>query len=296
MHKETFIIGCGTIGKLVARLAMEKGWGVSALTRSSENAASLEDLGIQPVQGNLDEPESLKNLPLKNAVVFYFAPPPGGGVTDPRVRSFCESARPGEGPARVVYISTSGVYGDCGDIPVTEETPVNPQTPRARRRHDAETAFLAFGRERNVPVIILRVTGIYGPGRLPYSQILQGVPVLEESIAPITNRIHSFDLARICMAAAEKGEAGDIFNISDGHPSTMTSYFNAVADVLGLPRPPQVSLEEARRVMPPLMLSYFSESRRMDNSKMLSKLGIELLYPTLEEGLKACSDAEPKGH
>lgn len=292
MHKDTFFIGCGTIGRLVARLAMEKGWGVSALTRSSESATSLKSLGIRPIEGNLDDPESLKDLPIKDVVVFYFAPPPGGGFTDTRVRSFCASITPGEKPARIVYISTSGVYGDCGDRPVTEETPVNPQTTRARRRHDAETTLLSFGRERNITVVILRVTGIYGPGRLPYSQILQGVPVLDESIAPLTNRIHSFDLARVCMAAAEKGEAGNIFNVSDGHPSTMTSYFNAVADHLGLPRPPQVSLEEARRVMPPLMLSYFSESRRMDNHKMLDKLGITLLYPTLEDGLKSCREPE----
>ncbi|MBI1922587.1 MAG: SDR family oxidoreductase [Geobacter sp.] len=292
MQKKTFIIGCGTIGRLVARLAMEQGWDVSALTRSAENAASLQALNIRPIQGNLDDPESLQDLPVKDAVAFYFAPPPGGGFTDTRVRSFCSAIRQGEEPARVIYISTSGVYGDCGDRSVTEETPVNPQTARARRRYDAETALLDFGRERNIPVVILRVTGIYGPGRLPYSQILQGVPVLEENIAPLTNRIHSFDLARICMAAAERGEPGDIFNVSDGHPSTMTSYFNAVADHLGLTRPPQVSLEEAQRVMPPLMLSYFSESRRMDNDKMLRKLGIELLYPTLKEGLKACGEAE----
>lgn len=295
MHRKALIIGCGTIGKLVAGLAMKRGWEVSALARSAETAASMESLGITAFMGNLDNPESVGSLPTKDATIFYFAPPPGGGIVDPRASSFCAAIRPGEEPGKVVYISTSGVYGDCGDRSVTEETPVNPQTPRARRRLDAETTLLDFGGKRNVPVVILRVTGIYGPGRLPYSQISQGVPVLEESLAPITNRIHSFDLARVCMAAAEKGEAGEIFNVSDGHPSSMTSYFNAVADALGLPRPPQVSLEEARRIMPPLMLSYFSESRRMENGKMLLRLGLKLLCPTLEEGLKACRGTTEEG-
>jgi nucleoside-diphosphate-sugar epimerase len=143
--------------------------------------------------------------------------------------------------------------------------------------------------KQNVPVVILRVTGIYGPGRFPVSQLAGGQPVLLEELAPLTNRIHQDDLARVCLAAAAQGEDGDIFNVSDGHPTTMTHYFNAVADLLGYPRPAQVSLEEARAVMSPLMLSYMSESRRMDNSRMLEKLGIRLLYPDLEAGLRASS-------
>jgi len=285
--ERVFIVGCGDIGKRVARLAMTEGAPVTALVRSEEGAARLKDLGIHTVEGSLDDPESLAGLPTKGAVVFYFAPPPGGGVVEPRVRAFCTAVRPGDEPVKVVYLSTSGVYGDCGDMAVTEDTPVNPQTARARRRYDAETVFRAWGVERGVPVVILRVTGIYGPGRLPLQQLTAGQPVLLESEAPFTNRIHSDDLARVCIAAAQRGEDGDIFNVSDGNPGTMTEYFNACADALGLPRPRQVTMEEAKKVMTPLMLSYVTESRRMDNGKMLRKLGVTLLYPTLLEGLKA---------
>ncbi|HEY6839278.1 MAG TPA: hypothetical protein VI389_11080 [Geobacteraceae bacterium] len=137
-------------------------------------------------------------------------------------------------------------------------------------------------------VVILRVTGIYGPGRLPVTQLMNGHAVLKESEAPLTNRIHADDLARICMAAAERAEDGEIFNVSDGHPSTMTAYFNAAADLLGLPRPPQVDREEAQRVMTPLMLSYIQETRRLDNSRMLARLGIKLLYPDLDAGIASC--------
>jgi nucleoside-diphosphate-sugar epimerase len=286
MLNRVLIIGCGDIGRRVAKLAGDQGVPVSALVRPGKSAEELKELAIRAIPGDLDEPASLRNLPTQEAVLFYFAPPPGGGVTDPRMRAFCTAIRSGDEPRKVVYISTSGVYGDCGSAAVTEETPVNPQTARARRRVDAETVLGQWGEERNVAVVILRVTGIYGPGRLPVTYIESGHPVLSEQEAPFTNRIHADDLARICLAAAERGEAGDIFNVSDGRPGTMTQYFNAVADILGLPRPPQVSLAEAGLVMKPLMLSYITESRRMDNRKMLAKLGVKLLYPTLEEGLR----------
>jgi nucleoside-diphosphate-sugar epimerase len=287
MFDKVFIIGCGDIGLRVAQLAMEKQIGVSALARSAETADKLAAAGIAAIRGDLDNDSSLQGLPTRDAVIFYFAPPPGGGISDPRMRSFCAAIPPGSEPRKMVYISTSGVYGDCGSAIVTEETPVNPQTSRARRRLDAETVLLAWGRARGVAVVILRVTGIYGPGRLPISQLASGHPVLEERLSPQTNRIHAADLARVCMAAAERGEDGEIFNVSDGQSSTMTSYFNAVADTLGFPRPRQIGMEEARRVMTPLMLSYIAESRRMDNHKMLQRLGISLLYPNLTEGLRA---------
>lgn len=285
--EKILIIGCGDIGRRVARLARERNVPVTALVRPGRSAEALKGLDVASVSGNLDDPATIEKLPTKGAVVFYFAPPPGGGVTDPRMRAFCAAVPPGDELRKVVYMSTSGVYGDCGAEVVTEETPVNPQTTRARRRLDAETVLRQWGAERGVAVVILRVTGIYGPGRLPIPYLESGHPVLNEAEAPHTNRVHADDLARVCMAAAERGEAGDIFNVSDGRPGTMTEYFNAVADLLGLPRPPQVSMEEAQRVMKPLMLSYISESRIMDNSRMREKLGIELLYPDLAAGLRA---------
>ncbi len=285
--KQVLIIGCGNIGKLVASLASANHAAVTAMARSAERVAELQRLGIVAVSGNLDDPASLKSLPTKDALVFYFAPPPGGGVTDSRLRAFCAAIAAGNEPQKVVYISTSGVYGDSGGNLVTEETPATPQTARGKRRLDAETALREWCTERRVAHVILRVTGIYGPGRLPIQQLTSGQPVLLESIAPFTNRIHAEDLARICLAAAERGESGEIFNVSDGHPGTLTQYFNAVADALAFPHPRQVTLEEARKVMTPLMLSYIGESRRMDNGKMLRKLGITLLYPTLEAGIRA---------
>ncbi|MDX9710048.1 MAG: SDR family oxidoreductase [Trichloromonas sp.] len=284
---EVLIVGCGDIGRRVGRLLLAEGRKVAGVVAGEESAAKLKEAGIRPLVANLNDPDELLDLPTAKALVFYFAPPPGGGITDPKVRNFCAAASGERAPRRLVYISTSGVYGDCGGATVTEETPANPQTARARRRYDAEQTLLRWGAEQGVAVIILRVTGIYGPGRIPISRLLDGHPLLRLEESAPTNRIHADDLAQVCVAAAGKGEAGEIFNVSDGHPSTMTEYFLAVAELAGLPRPPLVSMEEARRVMTPLMLSYLGESRRMDNTRMLERLGVKLRYPTLAEGLPA---------
>lgn len=276
------IVGCGAIGRRVAKLALERGMKVSTFRRNEEEVA-----GADSYQGNLDLPETLSGLPTNGAGVIYLAPPPGGGHEDTRMRNFLSSIATGEEPAKVVYISTSAVYGDCGTATVTEESETAPQTSRGKRRLHAERLVTEWGREHQVPVVILRVTAIYAADRLPVTQLTTGQPVLREEESLPSNRIHADDLSRICLVALEKGKDGAVFNVSDGCFTTMTSYFNAAADRLGLPRPRQVTMEEARRVMSPLMISYFSEGRVVSNRKMLDELGIELLYPDLESGLKA---------
>ncbi len=285
--RKLFVVGCGDIGLRTARLARLSGIETNGLVRSTDRAELLAREGIHAVTGNMDEPCTLKGLDLADTMVLYSVPPPGGGISDPRAEAFCTSLEVGKEPRKLVYLSTSGVYGDCGDRVVTEETPPNPQTARAKRRLAAEQTFLTWGAERGVAIIILRVTGIYGPGRIPMDKVLGAHPLLNEQEAFITNRIHADDLAGVCLAALLKGEHGDIFNVSDGEASSMTSYFNAIADMLGVPRAPQVSLAEARSVMTPLMYSYMTESRRVDNKKMLERLGVQLRYPTLNEGLRA---------
>ena len=284
------IIGCGDIGRRVGRELLKEGNKVLAVTRSEERIQLLQSEGFGTLQGDFDFQESTPELPLHGRRVFYFMAPQGGGKSDYRMLNFCRRLAPDNAPEKIVYISTSGVYGDCSGAVVTEETPLNPQTARAQRRVSAELQLREQADRLGFTLVVLRVTGIYGPGRLPVSRVMQGHPVLKPEEAPFTNRIHSLDLVRICLAAMEKGEDGDIFNISDGQESTMTEYFTAVADLHHLPRPHQIGMAEAEKEMNPLMLSYLKESRRMDNRKMKAKLGIELLYPTLAEGLKACEE------
>ncbi len=320
-----FIIGCGDIGQRTAKLWMAQHGRVSALVRSVERAQSLTDLGITLVNGNLDDAASLTHLPLKTTLLFYFAPPPTTGTTDPRLRALLAAITPENRPIQIVYISTSGVYGDCQGAWVTEDTPTHPRSERGVRRLDAERALQDWQHSTGVPVVILRVPGIYGPGRLPTERIRQGVPVVHAEEAPYSNRIHADDLARICIAAASRCVNGgrgrmlsttavqgraptegtanamevtslphaqlchttQVYNVSDGNPGSMTEYFNKTADLLGLPRPPAISMDEARTHLSAEMLSFLEESRRIDNRKMREELGVELLYPTLDTGLPA---------
>jgi len=191
-------------------------------------------------------------------------------------------------PRRIVLLSTSGVYGDRGGARVDETTPPSPGTDRGRRRLDAEQRLRRFGEAHGVETIILRVGGIYGPGRLPEKRLREGVPMVPPEQAPVTNRIHVDDLARICVAAARRGRDGEIYNVSDGTAGNMTDYFDAVADFLGLPRPPRIDRAEAERTLSPGMVSYLQESRHLDNRKMREELGVTLRYPDLASGLAAC--------
>lgn len=291
-QSQVFIVGCGDIGRRVARLEMAAGHSVAALARSEEAARAAESLGIQAVRGDLDRPESLAGLPAAPETLHYFAPPPGAGTGDPRLGALLAALDPKALPRRLVYISTSGVYGDCRGEWVDEDRPCNPQSDRARRRLDAETKLREFGERSGMPCMILRAPGIYGPGRLPVERIRRGIPVVDERDSPYSNRIHADDLAAACCAAARLGRAGRAYNISDGHPTTMTDYFNRVADLCGLPRPPAISLAAARQVLSPSMLSFLEESKRLDNRRMREELRVELQYPDLATGLPACLAAE----
>ena len=286
------IVGCGDIGMRVAALERAAGRLVAALARSEDSVRRLRAAGIEPIPGDLDVASSLTGLHLKDTVVYYFAPPPGRGVADPRMDAFVSALVPPEMPARVVLISTTGVYGDCRGEWVTEDRPPNPQADRAKRRLAAETTLRGWSEARGVPVVILRVPGIYGPGRLPEERLRAGEPVLREEESPFSNRIHADDLARVCVAAARCARPSPVYNVSDGHPTTMTDFFNRVADRLDIPRPPELTREEARRRLGEGMLSYLAESKRIDNSRMLKELSVELRYPDLAAGLSSCAEKD----
>ncbi|PKN12335.1 MAG: NAD(P)-dependent oxidoreductase [Deltaproteobacteria bacterium HGW-Deltaproteobacteria-4] len=289
MSTALLIVGYGDIGQRVAALALAAGRTVSVLVRSSEKAAALRADGIAAVLGDLDDTAApVRELHPAGTTVLYTVPPPGGGEYDVRLRVLLASIEPGQEPEKIVYLSTTGVYGDQQGALVTEETPTKATTSRARRRLDAESLLLSWGRNRGVKIVTLRVSGIYGANRLPLNRLREGAPVLRSEESPFSNRIHADDLSRLCLVAADQGEDGEIINICDGETSTMTDYFNAVADAFSLPRPPQVTMAQAKECMPPLLLSYFSESRRLDNRRMRERLGGELLYPDLASGLAAC--------
>lgn len=287
------IVGCGDIGQRVAVKCQQQGAASFAnaegLVHSAASAARLEQAGISARQIDLDNPQSLyptTDLKPDGRPVYYFAPPPPEGREDSRLQGWLAALGEAK-PTKIVLISTTGVYGDAGGGWLSEQNPVSPQADRAWRRLDAETQLRVWGRKNKVPVVVLRVPGIYGPGKLPRARLEKGLPVLREAEAGYSNRIHADDLASICIAAMQHGRADEIYNVSDGTPGTMTDYFNQVADHLGLPRPPQISLAEAETQLSEGMLAYLKESRRIDNTKMLRELKVVLRYPSLQSGLNA---------
>lgn len=288
--KHVFIMGFGDIGRRVAKIWLEKGIPVTGLSRTDQSQLAIQYPKFESVVFDLDEPDklTLSIIEVKNSLLYYFAPPPSAGKRDTRMSGFLSQLRAlSPLPQRMVLISTSGVYGDHQGGRVTEDTPPNPMVDRALRRLDAEQQLSQFAKLHDIHLVILRVGGIYAADRLPVARIKKAVPILHESLAPQTNRIHADDLATICVAAAQRGGAGAVYNVSDGTESNMTDYFNQIADHLGLPRPPTIGWREAEQTLSEGMLSYLRESRRMDNRRMLEELGIRLRYPDLASGLDA---------
>jgi len=290
MHAIT-IIGCGDIGLRVAKRCQQQNLPVQGMVMTAESVRKLQEQAITPIQANLDDTASLTGLSYSGSTVFYFAAPPPQGSLDSRMTNWLASIGEKDKPDKVVLLSTTAVYGDTGGGWITEQSDTTPTTDRGQRRLHAESQLLAWARSHSVEVVILRVPGIYGPGRLPRKRIEKGLPVLNESECGYTNRIHSEDLAMICMTVAEKAPNGDIYNVSDGHPGTMTDWFNQVADFLQLQRPPQISMQQAEQQMSAGMLSYLKESRRIDSTKLQNTLGVSLMYETIAKGIPASVEA-----
>lgn len=290
---DTLIIGCGDIGLRIAR-RLDAGSVCYGVIRSSARCDELENNGVIPwvVDLDVDSPEVFPQpLNPESTVVFYLAPPPASGSADLRlVRAIAAFRRP---PRKWVYLSTSGVYGDHGGGWVTEASTVNPLTERATRRLSAEQQLRDWHSRQKAPVVILRVPGIYGPGRLPLARLSAGEPVIRPGEAPYTNLIHADDLATVCLAACRRGRNGEIYNVSGGAPCTVTEYYLKVAELARLPAPPSVSLAEARQRFGPVRWSFIAESRRLDVGKMLAELRPELRYRDLEEGIRASLVGEP---
>lgn len=287
-RERVLLVGCGDVGLRVAALLRGR-VNVLALTSSPARAEALRSAGVRPLVGNLDRTDSLRRLSGLASRVIHLAPPPGSGNQDPRTQALLQVLRLRSGPQAMVYGSTSGVYGDCqGEIAI-ETRAVSPDTSRARRRFDAEIRVRHHGRATGVPCAILRIPGIYAPDRVggtPRERLLKGTPVLMAQDDVYTNHIHADDLARACVAAMWRGKPQRIYNVNDDSCLKMGDYFDLAADLYGLPRPPRVPRSTATEQLPLMLLSFMSESRRMDNKRLKRELGLRLLYPTVTEGLR----------
>ena len=287
-RERLLIIGCGDVGQRVVRV--QRHVRVMALTSSPERVAALRAQGVTPVVGNLDVPASLQRLAGWATRVLHLAPPPLQGNTDPRTLALTRMLMRRSAPLSVVYGSTSGVYGDCAGAWVNENRMVNPITPRAQRRVDAEARVRHLGRLRSSPVraSVLRIPGIYAPDReggTPRERLLRGTPVLAREDDVFTNHIHADDLARACQMALWRGKPERIYNVNDDSQMLMGDYFDMAAGLYDLAKPPRISRAQAQTELPAMQLSFMSESRRMVNTRMKRELRLQLRYPHVDDGL-----------
>ena len=283
------IVGCGDVGLRVVKLLRDR-WRLIALTSSPQRVAVLRAAGAVPLLGNLDDATTLARLAGLADAVLHLAPPPGEGLSDPRTAKLLHAlARQGR-VRRIVYGSTSGVYGDCAGERFDETRAVSPASARALRRVDAEQRLRWYGRAFGARVTLLRIPGIYAldrEGGDPRARVARGAPVLTAADDVFTNHIHADDLARACVAALMRGAPQRVLHVCDDTELKMGDYFDLVADLHGLPRPPRITRETAAAQMSPMQLSFMGESRRLDNRRMKRELKLRLRYPTVAEGLRA---------
>lgn len=285
--QKLLIVGCGN----VARRTLPRLLGhyrVYALLRDPAQCAYWRDHGARPVLGDLDRAASLQRIVGLPDIVLHFAPPAEDDSADTRMRKLLAALAQAKSLAQqIIYISTSGVYGDCAGACIDETRARRPATARALRRVDAENQLRRFGRRTGVRVSILRAPGIYAPDRLPLARLQRGVPALQAADDVFTNHIHADDLARLVCAALRYGRANRCYNASDDTPMLMGDYFDLVADRFGLPRAPRISRRQAQSEMSPLQLSFMSESRRLDNRRIKKELHARLRYPRVANGIDA---------
>jgi nucleoside-diphosphate-sugar epimerase len=293
------IVGCGYAG---SRLARREGprRDVTSLVRTPASAATLNRLGVRTraldLDAPVDPPADVAYADLASgAAVVYLVPPPEPGDGDPRLDRFlaqldAAAAR----PAVLLYVSTTGVYGDTGGASVDEHSPALPGNDRTRRRLAAEGAVRKWCESRDVRHVILRVPGIYGPGRLPLERLRRGEPALRHEEAGPGNRIHVDDLVTCIVAALDLDTASGVYNVGDGDHASTTEYLQQVAVAAGLPPPTLVSRAEAAARVSPGLMAFLAESRRIDTRRMREELRVQLAYPTMYEGIRA-SLAEQAG-
>ncbi|MFC4159480.1 NAD-dependent epimerase/dehydratase family protein [Chitinimonas lacunae] len=274
------IVGCGDVMRRALPWLCRR-FRVYALARSAEQAAILRSLGAIPLQGDLDRATSLRRLAGLAHRVIHSAPPAASGNDDPRTRRLLAAlARGAILPRTLVYISTTGVYGNSAGAWIDESAPLRPESPRALRRVAAEQRLRQFGRRHRCRVALLRAPGIYAEERLPLARLRAGTPALIEADDGYSNHIHADDLARAACLALFRGRGGRAFNIVDDSRWKMGEWFDQVADAAGLPHPPRLPREAAQQAVDPALWSFMRESRRLRNGRMKRELKLRLAHPT----------------
>lgn len=288
--QKILIIGAGYAGERLARAHLGRGDEVITTRRTAQASDPVSDAVPDPACLALDlDHRKPVELPVVDRV-YYTAPPGREGREDGRLRWLLEQL-----PAKplLVYFSTTGVYGDVAGAWINEESRLQPNNDRSRRRVDAEAAVSEWAVARNAAAVILRVTGIYGPGRLPLSRLQERRPVLDPAVAGFSNRIHIDDLVRAALATADLGESA-VFNVADGNPTSTAEFLDAAAELASLPQAERIDWATAKREFSEMALSFMRDNKRVDVTRLENLPNFEFLYPDFRDGLRASLEEEQK--
>ena len=271
------VLGTGYVGRrFLARTSAGTAIGLNRSAIDSPRQVEIHDLdtgGDLPVE-----------LP-DRYTVLYTVPPALDSESDRRLEDFTNTLT--TAPVRLVYISTTGVYGNHDGKPVNEEVPATPQADRTRRRLAAEDHLRSWGVKRGIDIVILRAPGIYGPGRLGIERIRAGTPIIAEAEAGPGNRIHVDDLVTCCEAALASDVPAGLYNVGDGDHRSASWFSIELARQCALDPPPTISMADAEHKLSPMHLSFLRESRRVSTQKMRDVLGVTPQYPNAEDGIRA---------
>lgn len=256
--------------------ALPPGWRVLATTRSPEKAAGLGARGLEPV---LWETGALHAALARASHLLVSAAP--GPLGDPALAVLAEAPAPGL--RWIGYLSASSVYGDAGGGWVTDRDAAGPTTERGRQRLAAERAWTAWAAARGAGLALIRIAGIYGPGRSVFDALAQGRAQRVVKPGQVFNRIHVEDLGRIAAAALIRGATGPII-AADHEPAPASEVMVHACALLGIEPPPEVPFEAAQ--LSPMAQSFYAETKRLKPGR-LAELGVTLRYPTYREGLAA---------
>jgi nucleoside-diphosphate-sugar epimerase len=279
-----FVFGFGYSARRFA--ARFKGERIVGTSRAPERAeAAGEGFEILAFDGAYADPRIPARLAESDILLASIAPGENG---DPALAHFAPAIA-GSHWRAIVYLSTVGVYGDCQGAWVDEGSATRPLSARSRARLGAEEAWRELGRTIDAPVHILRLAGIYGPGRNALVNLRDGVARRIVKRGQVFNRVHVDDIAQAIALAIEAGDRQairqGIWNVADDEPAPPEDVLAFAAGLLDIPAPPEISFERAQ--LSPLARSFFEENKRVSNARLKRELGFKPLYPTFREGLRA---------
>lgn len=279
---DVLILGAGFSGAAIARRLLPKAASVSGTTRSPERRQALSEMGLDALiyDGETMSPELRDVMRRTTHLVQSIAP---GKAGDPLMRAGMPGADSLMPNLRwAAYLSTVGVYGDHKGAWVTEDAMLDPVSDRSRERVEAERAWLELGQATGIPVAVLRLSGIYGPGRNGFCNLANGTARRLVKPGQVFNRIRVEDIAGSVAFLSEKGKGG-IFNVTDDEPAPPQDVVLEAARLMGVTPPPEIAFETAE--LSPMARTFYGENKRVSNAK-LRAAGYTFLHPDYRQSLR----------